>query len=444
MEKIRSGQTFLYRKNGLNCTVLDVRMKQKIRGDYLQMAYVKALQRFPYMAKKLVEIDGDFYLEENPLSMTIAKTDKTRQLGSMSTNYHLIDITYFENSFCVAFHHALCDGRGIKPFLETLIYYYCCLRYNKKLDSSGIRLAGEPLLPGETDEPVGESMFDVDKANLPQIIKDGYRLPENEEVCVCYYRYELLIDKSGFIKYMKDHEATPAILLALLVSDSIYSIHPDADKPIVCSLAVDYRNEIGLENTHKNCVGSLYLPFTEETRKMSVAEQARYYRELMKEQRKPDAIKNMINTQIGLCERLDQLPSLEEKRLALDFFNDMCIDTYVISYLGQIELGDREVYVDSIHLYNSGVQGLRISVISAGDYFSVNIKQDFESEEIVASLKKTLDDIDIAYSASERIRFATLKDMAYVTAGRQAERYRRILNKGKAVINAGKRQEAKT
>ncbi len=76
-------------------------------------------------------------------------------------------------------------------------------------------------------------------------MKDGYALPENTEACDNYFRYEINIDRQSFIDYMKAHEATPAILLAMLVSGSIYSVHPDADKPIVCSMAVDYRRESG-------------------------------------------------------------------------------------------------------------------------------------------------------------------------------------------------------
>lgn len=142
MEKIRSGQAYLYRDGGLNCTVIDVRMKDKVRGEYLRRALNKALKRYPYMASKLVEKNGDFYIEKDRVSMVAVNTDKFRALGSMSTGYHLIDITYTENRIRVAFHHALCDGRGVKPFVETLIYYYCCFKYNKNLDATGVRLAG--------------------------------------------------------------------------------------------------------------------------------------------------------------------------------------------------------------------------------------------------------------------------------------------------------------
>jgi len=45
------------------------------------MALTSTLQRFPYMASKLVEKNGDFYLEESVISMNVAKTTKLRQWG---------------------------------------------------------------------------------------------------------------------------------------------------------------------------------------------------------------------------------------------------------------------------------------------------------------------------------------------------------------------------
>ena len=151
MKKIRSGQAYLYRDGGLRSTVLDVRLKDNVRGDLLRRALDTAMERYPYLRSKLVEKDGDFYIAANPLPVAFARTDKLRALGSIAVNYQLIDVTYTGRSVRVAFHHALVDGRGITPFLETLIYYYCCLKYNTVFESGAIRLAGEPLLPGETE-----------------------------------------------------------------------------------------------------------------------------------------------------------------------------------------------------------------------------------------------------------------------------------------------------
>lgn len=75
MEKIRSGQSFLYRKEGLNCTVIDVRLKKKVRGAILNQALLEAIKRYPYLASKLVEKNGDFYIADNHnISLTVHRS----------------------------------------------------------------------------------------------------------------------------------------------------------------------------------------------------------------------------------------------------------------------------------------------------------------------------------------------------------------------------------
>lgn len=423
MEKIRSGQSFLYRKAGYASTVIDVRMKDTVQGSHLNRALEKALQRYPYLRSKLVEKGGEFYLEENLLSLIAVRTKKSRVLGSMSTGYHLIDVTYYGNQICVSFHHSLCDGRGIKPFVETLIYYYCSFCYNKKLDSTNIHLAEEEILPDETDEPYGKDYFAFDPNNVFEVSKDGYCIPDTTEEKVQHYRSEININQKEFITFAKEHNATPAILLSMIVSSSIYKVHSDLDKPIVCSMATDYRQAIGKEHTHKNCVGSLYLPYSQETSTLSLSEQASMYRDLMKKQRTPDSIKSSLNMQVGLYNKLESVPSLEEKNKMMSFFDDLSINTYVISYLGQFNLDSCKDYLESIHLYSSGTKGLIFNMIAAGDYITVDILQHFESDEIVSAIKRTLDEYHISYSANERITFETKNDKAYLTASKQAERY---------------------
>lgn len=423
MKKIRSGQAYLYRDGGIRSTVLDIRMKDKIRGDLLRRALDRTMERYPYFTSKLVEKNGDFYITDNPLSIAFAKSDKLRALGSMTVNYHLIDVTYLDKKICVAFYHALCDGRGIMPFIDTLIYYYCCLKYNKTFDAAGIRLAGEELLPGETTEPFGDSKYEIGDTPMPEIMKDGYALPEHKKEVSNYYRYEINIKRDQFMAVAKENNATPAILIALLASKSIKKIHPDADKPIVCSMASDMRKELELENTHKNCVSSLYLPYTEAIEEMPVNEQATMYRKIIKEQKQPDVVRSGANMQIGLSDKLDQLETLEEKKQMQSFFNDFCINTFIISYLGQVQLGEREKYVDSVHLYSSGTRGLILNMVSAGEYITVDMLQSFESEQYANAFLQSLDEIGLEYNASERIEFATTCDKTYITGKWQAEKY---------------------
>jgi len=69
MENIRSGQAFLYREEGIQSTVIDIRMKENIYGDSLKKALDKALLRYPYLTSKMIEQNGDFYLIENPMPL---------------------------------------------------------------------------------------------------------------------------------------------------------------------------------------------------------------------------------------------------------------------------------------------------------------------------------------------------------------------------------------
>ncbi|WP_146134368.1 hypothetical protein [Glaciihabitans tibetensis] len=87
------------------------------------------------------------------------------------------------------------------------------LRYKAVLDSTGVRLAGEPLLEGETDEPFAQSPYEVGNAPLPQVIKDGYVLPEHSDPVDAYYRSEITIGREQFLAVAKANNATPAILV---------------------------------------------------------------------------------------------------------------------------------------------------------------------------------------------------------------------------------------
>ena len=126
--------------------VIEIRFKNKVSGDYLNEALLSVRKRYPYFDTKLIEKDGDFYIVQNEFAMVAKRTQELAKLGHISCGYHLVDVTYLGSSVFVSFHHALCDGRGIKPFIETLIYYYCQLKYGTKGPTKGVRLADDPLL----------------------------------------------------------------------------------------------------------------------------------------------------------------------------------------------------------------------------------------------------------------------------------------------------------
>ncbi len=410
-EKIRSGQSYLYKKYGMESEVIEVRFKKKVSGSFLNQALLLTEKRFPYFNTKLIEKGGDFYIVQNEQSMVARRTQKLAQLGHIKCGYHLIDITYYDYSVFVSFHHALCDGRGIMPFVETIIYYYCNLQYGTKNPPDGVRLADEPLLPGETVDPfMHEYEFNKDKEFI-SLSRDAFAIPENVAVEEkVNYRYEVKVSHSQFMRICKENNATPVILLSLLMSHGIAELYPDYDKSINANVAADMREALDCPNTFKNCVKSMILPYSREFSQKSLAEQAGEYREILKAQRDRDYCRKEANAMMGLSDKLDTLESYEEKQKIMTFYEGMLLNTYIISYLGQFKLGENEKYVSEIHLYNSGTIGLGINMIACGDSFIFDFKQNFPSDKYVDAFCKELQKLSVEYKVSGAISFTTPGD----------------------------------
>ncbi len=410
-EKVRSGQSYLYQTDGMESEVVEIRFYKNIVGSFLNQALIESIKRYPYLNTKLVELDGDFYIVKNEMGLTAKKTKKLAKLGSVNCGYHLIDVTYYKNVLCVSFHHALCDGKGIKPFVETLIYYYCKLKYNSKATADGIRLANSALLENETTEPnLSGYTFDETKKAV-EVSRDAFSLPENvKEEHDTDYRYEIIIDAVSFMKTCKENKATPAVLISLLLSKGIATLYPDFDKPINANLAVDIREALDLPYTFKNCVRSMPLPFTKEFLSMPLSMQAKIQRELLDAQRDRDNCRRQANMSLGLFEKLDGLKGYKEKQKMMDYFNGMLLNTYVISYLGKIIVNENAKHIEAIGFYNSGSIGLGVTMTSVADKFCLNFKQSFESDKYVRAFLTELERLEIKYSKSDVIPFLTPKD----------------------------------
>lgn len=411
-EKVRSGQSFLYKKYGMESEVFEVRFLNSVTGSFLNQALLLTIQRYPYFNTKLVELDGDFYIIKNNIFPVVRKSQLFPKLGGISNNYHLVDVTYYGNSIYISFHHALCDGRGIKPFIETLLYYYCKMKYHSLALSTGIRMSADPLFEGETTEPFTTAYHYDHTKEFIQISKDGYPIPENTEHDTQQsYRYELIIPQVDFMSVCKKNNATPAVLLALLMNQSIAKIYPDFDKNILAHVAIDMREALGVPNTFKNCVKAMTLPYTHKFSEHTLSVKANQYRKLLAAQRDIDYCRKEANSILELYNKLDTCQTFEEKQKFMSFFDDMILNTYVISYIGQFILNENEKYIDSIHLYNSGVVGLGINMICCSGKFILDFKQSFKSSKYVQAFAEELSSVSIPYNYSDAIAFTTPRDI---------------------------------
>ena len=391
--------------------VVELRFDQKISGSALTTAVTLAKKRYPYLRTKLVERDGDFYIVQNRNSLAPRRSKKLSKLGHVSVGKHLIDVNYNENSIFVSFHHALCDGRGIMPFIETLVYYYCKHQYKTKSVPEGVRLRNDPLLPGETVDPFLEAYeFDPNKEFI-SLSRDAFSIPENApSQDPTDYRCEVKVSYCDFMRVCKENNATPVILVSLLMSKAIAEIYPNYDKPINANIATDMREALDCPNTYKNCVKSMILPYSREMEQKSLREQATMQREILNAQRDRDYCRKEASAMLGLFNKLDSLPTFEEKQKIMSYFDSFLLNTYVVSYLGQFKFGENARHIKEMYFYNSGAAGLGINMIACKDFFCINFKQSFASNRYIRAFCTQLERHGIGFTMGDMIPFLTPTD----------------------------------
>ena len=400
-----AGIPYLYRKNGAVSTVMEIVMKEDVDGAMLQVAVNFTVSRHPYFKSSLQERQGDYYIAENEMPFEVKETEELRSLGSKELNFHLMDITYYGKKIFVAFHHALCDGLGARRFVETLVCYYCEFKYHMNIENGD----GTLPKPGDILDPFAYGMYPVEDVEMPVSVKDGYVLPEVPEVMDgdTDYRYAFTLNNDSLMKYSKKMGASPAIVIALLVSKAIYSVHPDADKPVLCSMASNLREGLHAENTFKNCVNSINLPYIPEK---SFEEMSAEYKQIIKAHKEENYVKQCANGMIYLFSRLDQLDSIEAKKAAMAMFDNIRINSYSLSYTGRLDLTECERFIESMHLYSGGNNGLFVNMMSVGNTTTVDILQSFTDEAYVNVFKKLLNEAEIEYTVSDCITFTTPRD----------------------------------
>ena len=411
-EKVRAGQPYLYRADGLPSEIYEIRFKEELNHENLNEALQQVILRYPYFKVRYQEEDGDFFAVPNDMPITAYHTDTPVPLGGKESNSYLIAVSHFENKLDVAFHHGLTDGRGIKNFVETLVFYYCRLQYGTTQDVEGVITLDTPFSPDEIAEPCGNKRA-VNKKEMPKISglsKKAFAIPETKNQSVRHRRYELKFSQDDFMALCKKYNASPIILLSVLTSRAIQESVPENKKTINSNFPVDARAELGVSKTYKNCVKSLSLPYGENEKSLSTEELCAKYKELLKAQRNPEHCKAEFNNIIMLLDALNLFHSYKNKRKIMRFLDNLSLNTYIISYIGQFNFGINEAYVESVHLFSDCSNGITLNMTCECGYFFIDFVQDFENEVYVKKLADQFSKEGLNLIISQKIEFQTPKD----------------------------------
>lgn len=408
-DKAGAGLPYLYRSSGLPSEVFEVRMSRDIDENLLNMAILDAVKRFPYFSVRFEERAGDFYAVYNELPLKAHHTEGFVPLGGHSNDYHLMGFTFFGKTLKLSFHHGLTDGRGAKKFLETVVNYYCEYLCASSEQYDAIKSAHDDkaseISADEMADPCTEK-YKIGKSagKIDGLSGKGYRLPEISHKSG-HRRYELKFSQEEFMSKCKEINASPVIYLSMLVSRAVRKTNPECGAPIVSNFPMDARSVLGCDETFKNCVKSMTLPYGEKELPLSDTELAAFYKKLLAEQKNRDYCAKEFNTINMLISAVSHFHSVASRKLLLGFMENLSLDTYLISYVGRFNMPEN--LVEEIHLYSNCSDGLVLNMTCQNGYFVIDMVQDFISKKYVNAVSEMFSSNGINVQVSGEIEFET-------------------------------------
>ena len=394
-EKIYSGIQHLYNQDIPRSYVVDVRNVRNIDGGVLQRALDRVLIRMPYFSDTIVIEDGDMYYATNPLPMLVRESADMHSIGGSSNNYHMVDVTYYENVITISMFHGLCDGRGLNMFIEALLYNYYSLLDGKDYDDSNVRTESTKMNAAETIEPF-EHLYDiplvkqdVEAAKHPKTTY--YRFPEatgkpREETG----EISIKVPTDEFMKFVKATGSSPAVVFSLMMGEAVKRIHPHPDRPIMSYIPMCMRKQLGCDSTFKNCSDRTGLVVSGgEMDKMTFDEKARHLRRILKANMSEEAVKQKANELIDIYHKLDSVNGFAAKQEMLTSLRPMGHDTYYMDYIGRLPMHEYSDRIVQINYLSRPLDTLHINIIENGGFFQINVLYNYELSEYADALVDT-------------------------------------------------------
>ena len=179
--------------------------------------------------------------------------------------------------------------------------------------------------------------------------------------------------------------ATPATLLALLLTRAIARLHADSvttgGVPTVC-VAVNLRRALGVPLAHHSMVGGVFLPLSAELMGKSIAEQVQVFRQMVATQTSDEQLQAYFWQTQERMDHMEQLPTLQARYKAFAPVNTLMpqMASCMLSYVGKARLGAAERYVREMVAEADSAYMLVLEVSAAAGQFTISFSHRFATD----------------------------------------------------------------
>ena len=389
--------------------IIEVTITTEVRGELLQQAVEKTLQRMPYYASTFVRKKGVYYYADNDLPFVVAESEKPRVVGGETTNYHMLDVTFWKKKISFAMFHGLCDGLGFNRFIEAVLYHYFCLKDGKTYSDEGIWTGKIPYDPAERADPF-EEKTKVDPKELKKLAngEKRFRLPEFANYAgPTMQSMPLRIRTEDFLGWCKSVSASPAAGVSAIMTQAVARECDVQEGVIMSVLPFSLRKFLHAEKTFKNCDSAIFLPVKPaDALSMSTGELAARQRTAMKAQMSEEMAR-LLSSSINMIIHLGKkLPFFFLKNKLMAMGENRPQNTFFIDYVGGLKTNDYTDQIAEVRYLNAdpAFGSLFVIMNETAGYFYINFTQNFTNDRYYRGFAAILDELGIP---CEKLPFAS-------------------------------------
>ena len=391
---------------------ITLRLRDAVDEGMLREALKATRQRYPYLYVRLGVVRDDdlsehYVYEDNPKPWVLSAGRQHVRLFGDEAGGHLLAFAWWDDCVALDFSHVLIDGDAAYRLLRTLLYEYCRRRYDEGLSREGVWVAGDAISAEEYTDPATLPR----PANIhpqPQTQRPHVVNLSTEAVSPIAERKETVLirlSEDQMMERVRALDATPATLLALLLTRAIARLHANstttggatADSattggiPTVC-VAANLRRALGVPLAHHSMVGGLFLPLSAELAEKGIVEQVQAFRQMVAAQASDEQLQAYFWQTQERMDRMEQLPTLRARYEAFAPVNTlMCqMASCMLSYVGKASLGAAERYVREMVTEANSAYMLLLEVSAAAGLFTISFSHGFATD---AYLNAFLDEL---------------------------------------------------
>ena len=397
-----------------NTMCITVTLTKPVDGGVLRQAVEACRERFPYFYVRAMVTDNDLLPVPNSLPVTVRGTWAPIVLCARESNYHVMAFKYEGKRLAVEMLHSISDGAGLMPYLKSVLYVYLSRKTGEHFDPTGFRLPGQSIPDTEIGDPFPG--LDVDSVEAPLYekppIPDFYDLSDSRPTGFDHWRvFYVKLPEEQVIRYCKEKDGSPNVLMAALLARAIRRLDPDSDKTITAAIAMDHKALLGNRDNYRLYANIAIIDFQKGRSGDDILKTCTIARGQLMLQAQPENSMYFLKTKKQRFGQLEQIP-LQTKVDLVNKSLGIKRGTVAVSYANSRSFGPLDPYIREVYcLGEPCVTDVLCEVACVNHSFFLGVTQAFESDDVFEAFLRELSDAGIPYEVvrAEPFRLAKVR-----------------------------------